>query len=749
MKYTQRFVAILVTIALLGSLLVSSGMMTASALEGVGKSSTYVRLHGVDLSYWNTNKATNYSLVNFSQLASSGCDFVILRIGLGSSSGSCTMDKAFMTYYSRARAAGLKVGINFYSHATTYSHAAKEAKWVIDVIERNNMYFEYPIYTDMEEKTQTALSNSAFTNVALGFCETMEAAGYFPAMYGANSSMSKLSSSFCSRYDRWTAKVKANETPSNRFYWNTYDYSANFGMWQYTWRGEKIFSGIGLNFLDVNICYKDYPAIMAQYGYNNMQGGGSVADKLGTYYITAPVDDPLNVRDKATTSDSTILDTVKLGDIVNVTALSGNWGRFVSPNGSDGWASLKNYSDYIGIDAQAYTSNPAWGTVAKSVDENGRTTLSNTSDDAVAYDFKLPVKVGTSTTPYFAIQIAPSSGGGYYFGLTESGTGYYMMRDCNSGDQLVQEESAPYMNAAETLEIKLADWWKTNDYRIDTVRVYLAPHSDVTINYMYFAVNSNTIKDTTYNLNKGTVAAINQTLMDPDRLTIVDPTKHGGYTYQNGMLCVTSEEDSGYEVAFNLNKTFDLDDVTQLLLNVEAQVRYEISLTVTTADGDRTFGVCADFWPAICDAPDGDYIPAMTHTAGLDFKSCYTYNNVIPADGVTTVKTVTVKLGGKGKVYVNALQLANNHAIVIFYDGVQASETSPSDTPDPIRPTPVVTPGDVNGDDVVTTADARMILKQMIGMITFSDDQTQAADYNGDGEVTSADTRRMLLDMIA
>lgn len=750
MKPIRRVLTVLLAVLMVCGMVLPCTMMSASALEGVGKSDTYTRIHGIDLSYWNVGGNTlNYSLVDFDKLVASGCEFAILRIGLGSSSNTCSMDKAFLEYYKRARAAGMKLGVYFYSHALTYAQAANEAKWVINVIESNDMYFEYPIYTDMEESDQTALSSSAFTNVALGFCETMEAAGYYPAMYGANSSMSKLTSSFCSRYDRWTAKVKANETTSNRFYWNTYDYSSSFGMWQYTWEGQKIFSGIGADMLDVNICYKDYPAIMEQYGYNNIKGG-STAEKLGTYYITAPANDPLNVRDSASTSGNKV-DTVQVGDLVDVTELSGNWGKFVTPNGSTGWASIKNYSNYIGVDALAYQNGAAWGEISASVASDGSMTLVNNSAEQVAYDFNLPFDIGTATTPYFAIQVVPNSGNGYYFGLTQAGSGYFMMRDCNSGDQLVNATTAPYMTGTETLEINLADWWNpTEDYRINAVRMYIAPQSSVTINYMYFAANSGVVTSPAYNLRNSATTSVNYTLLDPDVLSVVDATKHGGYTYSNGKLSITSGETSGYAVRFDLNRAFDINNVSRLLMSVDSQVNFDIELVVTTSDGDRTFGLVADFGNGINGDPINGYIPAMTGSRGLDFKSCYTWNNILPADGISTVKTVTVKLDGTGTMYLNALQLANSDALTLFNDGVTKSEMTPTDVVDPEpSPAPTYELGDINGDGVVTTTDARTILMYSLGQITLTDEQMVIADFNEDGNVSTVDVREMLKQLIA
>ena len=55
------------------------------------------------------------------------------------------------------------------------------------------------------------------------------------------------------------------------------------------------------------------------------------------------------------------------------------------------------------------------------------------------------------------------------------------------------------------------------------------------------------------------------------------------------------------------------------------------------------------------------------------------------------------------------------------------------------------TPGDVNGNGSVTSADARLVLLYTAGMATLTNTQKTLGDVNGSGSVTSADARRILL----
>lgn len=553
--------------------------------------------------------------------------------------------------------------------------------------------------------------------------------GHFIAIVGYNSSTNKFHV-----YDSYPTTARGTGSGDA---WVTQSHLAT-GKLKLDW--FCLLSGTGY---PVNLDYGEDPS--------------STADRLGTYKVTTPVDDPLNVRAGAGTSYD-VLDTTVNGDIINVTELSGNWGKFVTVNKKvEGWASVKNYAEYIGIDALAYTTAPGFGTLTKTVDSKGRTTLVNNTAETAAYDFKLPLQVGTSTTPYFCISISKNSGNGYYFGLTQAGSGFWMMRDCMSGDQLVNETSAPFMTGDEKLEIDVNTWWtgKTADYRIDSVRVYVAANSSITLNYMYFAAGSGIVTDESYNLLSGdlnvpeveVVPTSNENLLNPDAITFGDDTKSGSYHYDNGKLTVTSNETEFYDIVLDINWEYTPEATPLLLFDVESDVRFDIILTSTTSVGDWDFGLVADFGPGLAESIgktlDDSYLPAGTYSAKtVDIHSCYTYNNILPEDGISTIKQVIIRVGGTGTVTVNALQVSDSNTVVTYADGITKSDSSPKATP----PSPVLV-GDVNEDGVVTTADARMILMYTAGD-TLTDTQLTAADYNGDGTVSTTDARQLLVDIV-
>ncbi len=468
------------------------------------------------------------------------------------------------------------------------------------------------------------------------------------------------------------------------------------------------------------------------------------AEKIGTWQLNskAPSSDPLNVREGAGTSYG-ILGTVQQGDIVYTSELNGGWGKIKKMDGSlEGWASVSNYADYIGVDVLGGTPSLAWGDLSTYVDENGQRVLTNNSTtDHLGYDLMLPIDIGVDTTPYMSLQITPNYGNGYYFGISENGSGYWMMRDCNSDKQLVVADSAPYMTGQEKLEIDLREWWKPEGgQKINVVRIYVAPASSVTVNYFYFAAAKGKIVDTTYNLVRQTTPILNDNLMNPNTLAIADRTKKGSYTYDNGKLTVTSNSADGYEVVLNVNKDFKPADTKNWLFDLAATTGFDIQLVVTTTAGDWNFGLVADFWPGLCDELENGYLPAETYNGVCDIHSCYTWNNVLPANGISTIKQVRILLAGEGTMTLNKLQVSNTTDLVNYADGEYKQDSSTGKT---------TLVGDVNNDGAVTTTDARSILMLVLGGGSITDDLLAVGDYDGDGFMSTTDARRILTKLLA
>ena len=106
----------------------------------------------------------------------------------------------------------------------------------------------YPLYIDVEEASQSGIAK----DVVKVFCEAVKAAGYMPGVY-ANENWWNNYLVGVDSYTKWVAKYGVNNgQPGNK------PNVSNFDIWQYTSKGSC--DGIGSSGLDMNICYRDFPA---------------------------------------------------------------------------------------------------------------------------------------------------------------------------------------------------------------------------------------------------------------------------------------------------------------------------------------------------------------------------------------------------------------------------------------------------------------------------------------------------------
>lgn len=168
----------------------------------------------VDVSTWQGSN------IDFNKVKSDGIDYVILRAGYGKE--TYQKDDTFETNYSKAKAAGLKVGVYWFSYAMSASEAISEAKACLYCL--GNKQLDMPVYYDMEYAPAiTSLSKSTYTQMAVNFCDTIEDSGYDAGVYASASVYSYPLNydTISSKYSIWNAE------------WNSY-YTVNCDLWQYT-----------------------------------------------------------------------------------------------------------------------------------------------------------------------------------------------------------------------------------------------------------------------------------------------------------------------------------------------------------------------------------------------------------------------------------------------------------------------------------------------------------------------------------
>ena len=117
--------------------------------------------------------------IDFNKMKNDGIKAVIIRAGYGRESSQ--KDSMFESHYRNAKAAGLKVGVYWYSYADSMNDAEKEAKACLECI--NNKSLDMPIYYDLEDNSQVKLGKTKLTEIAERFCETIKKSNYRAGVY--------------------------------------------------------------------------------------------------------------------------------------------------------------------------------------------------------------------------------------------------------------------------------------------------------------------------------------------------------------------------------------------------------------------------------------------------------------------------------------------------------------------------------------------------------------------------------------
>ncbi len=212
---------------------------------------------GVDISKHNGD-------VDINKIKEAGYDFVMIRCGYGDDYVSQD-DKQFENNVKKCEEAGMPWGVYLYSYALTVKEAESEVQHTLRLLKGKKPTL--PVAFDMEDadgyKKQNGMpSNKTLVKICKTYLKGVKDAGYYPILYASKSWLTgKLNdSSLLDNYDIWLAQ------------WNeecTYN-GKTLGIWQYGGSTNYIdgnsISGVGT--IDKNFCYKDYPLLIKNQGYN-------------------------------------------------------------------------------------------------------------------------------------------------------------------------------------------------------------------------------------------------------------------------------------------------------------------------------------------------------------------------------------------------------------------------------------------------------------------------------------------------
>lgn len=194
--------------------------------------------YGIDVSKYQGK-------IDWNAVAAAGIKFAIIRCGYrGGLNGQLIEDPYYRTNIKGATAAGIKVGVYFFTQAVTEAEAVEEASMVLSLV--SGYRLSYPIFVDTENGVSGARANGLDVNTrtacVAAFCKTIANSGYTAGIYASkNWYGSKLNMSALNSYCIWVAQ-----------YNTTCTYTGRYSIWQYSSKG--CINGIN-GYVDLNVSY--------------------------------------------------------------------------------------------------------------------------------------------------------------------------------------------------------------------------------------------------------------------------------------------------------------------------------------------------------------------------------------------------------------------------------------------------------------------------------------------------------------
>ena len=207
-----------------------------------------VMVNGLDVSIYQKT-------INWQQAKADGIDFAVVRVGGRGygAAGKMYSDDNFKQNIQGAKAAGMLVGIYFFSQAIDEMEAIAEARYAVELMHEAGVYeLDLPIFMDYEfsggsagRLTQAKLSKTKATKIARAFCEEVKLLGYKPGIYANLNFLNNTidGAALGKDYPIWAAQYNSQ-----------CDFKGDYIWWQYASSGKV--SGISAS-NDCNFWYID------------------------------------------------------------------------------------------------------------------------------------------------------------------------------------------------------------------------------------------------------------------------------------------------------------------------------------------------------------------------------------------------------------------------------------------------------------------------------------------------------------
>lgn len=153
------------------------------------KNVKYEKLRCIDVSEFQGD-------INWTAIKNSGIEAAIIRVGVRGwgDAGNRLDDNRYIENLRNAKAAGIKVGVYYYSMALNEKEALEEAKQTCENIKKAGVKLELPVTIDIEitdgNSSRAVRHNSVAnkkqnTDVVIKFCEYVRSQGYEPMIYSS------------------------------------------------------------------------------------------------------------------------------------------------------------------------------------------------------------------------------------------------------------------------------------------------------------------------------------------------------------------------------------------------------------------------------------------------------------------------------------------------------------------------------------------------------------------------------------
>lgn len=203
--------------------------------------------------------------IDWAQVAAAGYKGAMLKTvstnrKLSKRSDGLYIDPTFETNYRNARAAGLAVGVYYYTYATSEAMADAELALVRKAVYGKELTM--PLAVDVEENKLKPMSTLDLTNLTAYALEQVEKMGFYAQLYTYThySNMELDMGRLASRWDVWLSDTTGH-TPAVGYHYNAH---------QHTSKGRV--PGISGN-VDLNVTEIDYPRIIRKKGLTRLREG--------------------------------------------------------------------------------------------------------------------------------------------------------------------------------------------------------------------------------------------------------------------------------------------------------------------------------------------------------------------------------------------------------------------------------------------------------------------------------------------